>query len=1212
MKKIGGFAGILLVLLVGSALVVPSFINWNEYKTEIETTASNLSNREVSISGDLFLSILPSPSFSAEDVSVSNIEGGRATNIISLKSVDVNVAFLPLLRGEIQVKKFILVEPIVALEIDQSGIRNWSFGAQDGTQEKESSYTDLSFEKFQIENGQLSYQDFSKKDEEILSSINASVVMDSLKGPFKISGNARYKNLPISTELMIGTVREERKIPISLALGILDNDVRIKFNGGFLPDAFATQADGKFTLEANDIGDLFRTIILVDPENKTRNKQSYNQPLSLESTVAYGGNAINISTVEFEMGESRGSGNMTATFGERVRFDGRLSVNSFNLDSFLPVLQSTEGVDLTSKNKHNFDYSFMEQLEGNFKFNLGALKYNNKIASQLELDLTTLNGIVDFTNIRLNMPGGSIFGMNGTFSAVENKPLLEGNTTFNSGNFRAFLDWLKVDASDIPVGRLTRLSYQGAVRASSDLLQLYGMKGNLDTFQFSGGISYAIQNRTSMGLDVQVEKLNLDNYFLPRPNKELNFNQSISILADFDANYKIDLIDLTSGGITIKKVAVSGELLGGTLNAKNINIENYAGFDLNGSLIGNKLGSNPYFETYFSTAASSLVPLQRAFRFKLPYDIAEVGAVSVNARITGNSKKMDLDLKSTIGDSKADFKGEIRGEALKELPAIGSADLTIIASNSSLASLIDQFDLPLLKAAAGYDRPVALTARLKGTKNQLDIDSILDVAGANILLKGHTNLDQSVIQNYDLAVDIQGPNINNFINGFGGNFSHLNEEIGALALSMKASGNMVNISFENIIGMAGPTKFSGAGELIGLGESLKHDQKRTFDFTLMVEEVPLADFMASPTDLLKEQKWGNWSKVPIDLAVLNEYDGRINLVADSISYNNYDFEKSYLEIVLSGGNLKVNNFTGQLFGGDVTIIGSYSSLGDLNIDMSLKNAKIIDTMNAFAGIKPITGYFDIKQKIMGKGNDQETIISSLSGTGELITSLGNINGINIPELSKGIDTLDKKNDILSLLNNSLSDGQTGYDGATTNYTIKNGIIQFVPFNINMRGGLSDINLNINLAQWNVDLAGDISLSEHPGSPSIDFKIFGALDNPKTTYDTKKLQFFMDQKIAASLLQNMIEGNGGVGDLFGENISPAVGVPQLSDKPNEKTKSIPVTNENKIISDPLEGSINLQSNPSNTSKLENKIDPVKEKNPETLEELGVKLLERFLQ
>ena len=99
MKKVGIGAGILLILVIGSALVVPGFIDWNKYKSQIETTASDLSDRKVAINGELSLSILPSPSFSAEDVNVSNVEGGQATNFISLKSVDVNVAFFPLLSA---------------------------------------------------------------------------------------------------------------------------------------------------------------------------------------------------------------------------------------------------------------------------------------------------------------------------------------------------------------------------------------------------------------------------------------------------------------------------------------------------------------------------------------------------------------------------------------------------------------------------------------------------------------------------------------------------------------------------------------------------------------------------------------------------------------------------------------------------------------------------------------------------------------------------------------------------------------------------------------------------------------------------------------------------------------------------------------------------------------------------------------------------------
>jgi len=84
MKKLGIVAGILLVFLVGGALFAPSFVDWNKYKTEIETTASDLSERTVKINGNLSLSILPSPAFSAENVSVSNVQGGVADTFVTL------------------------------------------------------------------------------------------------------------------------------------------------------------------------------------------------------------------------------------------------------------------------------------------------------------------------------------------------------------------------------------------------------------------------------------------------------------------------------------------------------------------------------------------------------------------------------------------------------------------------------------------------------------------------------------------------------------------------------------------------------------------------------------------------------------------------------------------------------------------------------------------------------------------------------------------------------------------------------------------------------------------------------------------------------------------------------------------------------------------------------------------------------------------------
>ncbi|MBT5074266.1 MAG: AsmA family protein, partial [Kordiimonadaceae bacterium] len=1150
----------------------------------------------------LSLSILPSPSFSAEDVSVSNVQGGQADKFITLKSVDVNVAFFPLLRGEVQVKKFILIEPVVAIEVDADGKGNWEFGAEDANQSPGNSTTELSFEQFQIENGQVSYQDFASGTKELVRMINASVTMDSLQGPFEVSGNARYKNLPVSTELMVGTIREDRKIPINVSAALMDDDINIKFTGGLLPDETSPQADGKITLDAGDIGDLFLASALLDIENTEPVGPRYNHPLSLESSFAYGGDAINISALEFEMGDSRGTGNLTATFGELNRFDGNLSVNSFDLDSFLPNMDENEQAANASGNAgEEIDYSILDQIEGNFIFKLGALQYNEKIASQLDLNLTASQGLLDITNGRINMPGGSELSLEGAIGAPDNNPEFNGDITLNSGNLRAFLEWLKIDVSEIPAGRLTRLAYKGSIKADPQLIQLYGIDGSLDTFQYKGGLSYALQDRPAMGMDIAVQNLNIDNYI--QPSEEAgDLKQSLRMFGDFDANYKIDLTNITAQGITIKKIALNGELYGGSLNAKTINIEDYAGFDLNGSLIASGFLFEPEFETSFNTTAASLVPLQRAFRFQAPFDISEVGAVAVNARITGNFEKVNVDIKSTVGSSKADIKGEVTSAAEKQLPEIGNVDLTIIASNPSLASLIDQFDLPVNKAKANDDRSFGVNTKLTGNLDTVDIDGTLSVAGGSIALKGRSNLVENELSSFDLAVDIAGPDLNSFVRGLGMEFNPSNTELGPLAIKMAASGTSSDLSLKDINGNIGPTKVSGSGEITGLDAKTAEGEKRGFDFNLALDDVPVEQFMEATVDNgAADEDWGNWSKDPMELAVMNDYDGRATITADSIVYDKYNFESPRFDAVLKDGVLNITNFTGKLFGGDVAIAGNFSSAGDLDMDMSIKNAAIVDATTSFAGIEPISGYFDMNQKIIGKGTSQEALISSLTGTGQVTATPGIIHGINLPELNERLKGLDNQNGLLGLLASTLSGGETPYEGGASTMTMENGALKLSPLDIKMLGAQSIVNLGIDLAEWNMDMGGDLALSEHPDAPPIGMSILGAIHNPEIAYNTKQLEGFIGQKIAANLLQNMVEGNGGIGDLFG-GIGGAV-VPGAE-------APIPPTNEGAVTSNPLGSLLDAVVNVPEAEVVEEEPAPAPKK--ESVEELGLKLLDRLFQ
>ena len=103
MKKL--LIGILAVLLlvVDAILVIPSLIDWNTYKAEIAQRIGDATGRAVTLDGDIDLALLPRPTLSVTGARLANLPGASEPDMVRLRKLDVRIAFMPLLRGHIQV-----------------------------------------------------------------------------------------------------------------------------------------------------------------------------------------------------------------------------------------------------------------------------------------------------------------------------------------------------------------------------------------------------------------------------------------------------------------------------------------------------------------------------------------------------------------------------------------------------------------------------------------------------------------------------------------------------------------------------------------------------------------------------------------------------------------------------------------------------------------------------------------------------------------------------------------------------------------------------------------------------------------------------------------------------------------------------------------------------------------------------------------------------
>ena len=108
MKKL--LIGILAVLLlvVGAVLVIPSLIDWNTYKAEIAQRIGAATGRAVTLEGNIDLALLPGRPVGS-GARLANLPGASEPDMVRLRKLDVRIAFMPLLRGHVQVQSVALI-----------------------------------------------------------------------------------------------------------------------------------------------------------------------------------------------------------------------------------------------------------------------------------------------------------------------------------------------------------------------------------------------------------------------------------------------------------------------------------------------------------------------------------------------------------------------------------------------------------------------------------------------------------------------------------------------------------------------------------------------------------------------------------------------------------------------------------------------------------------------------------------------------------------------------------------------------------------------------------------------------------------------------------------------------------------------------------------------------------------------------------------------
>ena len=114
----------LITLLILSIIILLIVVDPNDYKQEIQTQVKETINRELLINGDINWSFYPQIGFNFGEIELNNLDGFNRKNLVKIDNASVDIALLPLFKGEVQIGELTLNGLLLNLITNKDGSSN--------------------------------------------------------------------------------------------------------------------------------------------------------------------------------------------------------------------------------------------------------------------------------------------------------------------------------------------------------------------------------------------------------------------------------------------------------------------------------------------------------------------------------------------------------------------------------------------------------------------------------------------------------------------------------------------------------------------------------------------------------------------------------------------------------------------------------------------------------------------------------------------------------------------------------------------------------------------------------------------------------------------------------------------------------------------------------------------------------------------------------
>lgn len=487
MKKLLITLGVLVVLLVAIVVILPFAIPTDVYTSRIAALVQSSTGRSLTISGPVKLSLLPQLRLDAQNVALANAPGGVSPQMVQIKEFQAELRLMPLLRGDLEVVRFVLIEPVIALEVDKAGHPNWVFAkagagaapaapaAQPG---QGATVSAIRLGDVRLQHGKISYRDQRTDEAQELDDIDAKISLPDLDSPSSIDGSAAWNKQKIALTLAVARPRallEAGTTPVKFSATA--DPVKLAFDGEVAVPAKLQGAIDVSVPSVRTLANWAGSPIVLGGNGLG--------PLAIKGKIDAAGSKFAFSDAAIALDAIKANGNLSIdASGARPYLKGQLAVDRLDLNPYLaseaktPPSAAAPTAPAAASGEEPIDLTPLRGADADFNLSAGALVYRKIQFGQSALVLHLKDGKLTTDLTQLALYGGQGSGSL-TLDGSGEVPAMSANFRFSGLQIEPLL--VALAGTDRLAGRgAFAISVNARAHSREEMIRTLNGNGSLD------------------------------------------------------------------------------------------------------------------------------------------------------------------------------------------------------------------------------------------------------------------------------------------------------------------------------------------------------------------------------------------------------------------------------------------------------------------------------------------------------------------------------------------------------------------------------------------------------------------------------------------------------------------------------------------------------------------------------------------------------------